>query len=64
MCIGGAKLDHSSAGISPVRAAQKSSTFCPCCLIREGWRIYTVEVYLQVRRAHFDEGRSKRGRVG
>ena len=55
-----AKLGHSSAGISRVRAAQKSSSFCLNCLSREGWRIYTVEVYLQERRAHFDEGRSKR----
>lgn len=57
---GGAILGHSSAGILAVRAAQKSSTFCLNCLSREGWRIYTVEVYLPVRRAHFDEGRSKR----
>ncbi len=49
---GGAILDHGSGGVKVVH-------FCPFG-IREGLGIFTVDLYLKVRHAHFEEGLSRR----
>jgi hypothetical protein len=55
----GAKTDHGSGGIVPPRAAQKSSTYLLPAHGREGWGIFTVDLYLKVRLA-CSEGMSQR----